>query len=261
MDFFEKIKSVIQLQSIRDIIDFEVKLDSSPQENGDKFDINSDSKRITFFIANLSFKENKIVKKAIRECFYNSIPIIEESKVDLLQKLYQYNDKADNQILTFFLPILTNSDYDALRNSLFLRNEFKDRRNISQLKSDIIARYGERGNMICNLCSAGYFENMMMPIWNKSQVEFYDYWDKAVDRGILALFVNAGMTVANISKEIERRAIYGISYTHIHGIGDKNIKKIKSCLKTEKEKGIIKFTVKNVFEDKILHIYVAEIIF
>ena len=261
MDFLEKIKSVVKLQLTKDIAGFEVKLDSSPQDNEQKYSIDSDSQRITFFITNLSYKESKVIKKAIRECFYNNVPIIEESKDDLLQKLYRYNNKEDNQILAFFKDILSKSDYEALRNSLFLRNQFKDGLNIFQLKSDIVTRYGERGNMICNLCTAGYFENMMMPIFNRSRVEFFDYWDKAVDRGIMALFVNAGMTIANISKEIERRAMYGLSYTHIHGIGDKNIKKIKSCLKTEKEKGTIKFTVKNVFEDKVLHIYVAELIF
>jgi hypothetical protein len=84
-----------------------------------------------------------------------------------------------------------------------------------------------------------------------------------VERGITAIFVNSNMTVEKIGAEIKRKLIssksYGLSNMHIHGIGDKNIRRIKECI--EKEKEAIGFTVKTSFEDKALHVYVAEIIF
>ena len=259
MEFFDRIKGILKPHLPNEFIDYDVKLDSNPNTEGSRYLIDVEAKRVTIFWVNLIPREKKNLQKALRECFYIGIPIIEASKEELLQKLYQYNDKEDNQILSFFKNILSPADWEVLRDALFLRNEFQQQRNVFQLKSDIVTRYSERGNIICNLCTAGYFENMMIPIYNNSITEFHKYWDLAVDRGIMALFVNVGMSIETMGKEIERRALYGISYMHIHGIGDKNIKKIKECLKAEKEN--INFTVKNIFENKELHVYVAEIIF
>ena len=103
----------------------------------------------------------------------------------------------------------------------------------------------------------------MIPLYNANQTEFWKYYDIAVERGITALFVNAGMTVDKIGEEINRRLIsaksYGLRKIDIHGIGDNNIKKIKECI--ELEKTHLGFTVKNIYTDKSLHVCVVEIIF
>lgn len=153
-------------------------------------------------------------------------------------------------------------DWQALRDSLFLRNEFKNHHSITLLKQNIVHRYGERGNTISNLCTAGYFEATMIPLFNSDQKEFWTYYDLALNKGITALFVNQGMTIDKVGDEIKRRLesgrLYGLKYVHIHGIGDANIKKISTCI--EKHKTTLGYTEKNVFSDTKLHVIVIEII-
>ena len=264
MSFFEKVKGIIPPKISKNLIDYEIKLDSSPSKVGDKYSFDIKKKLVTIFLGSLSAKEKRTLKTAIKNSFdEGAVILIEESKKDLLQRLYKYDNKEDNQILTFFQPILSFPDYQVLRDALFLRSEFKNRKSVTTLKGDIRSRYGERGVAISNLCTAGYFEETMIPLYNANQTEFWKYYDIAVERGITALFVNAGMTVDKIGEEINRRLIsaksYGLRKIDIHGIGDNNIKKIKECI--ELEKTHLGFTVKNIYTDKSLHVCVVEIIF
>ena len=120
----------------------------------------------------------------------------------------------------------------------------------------------KRGNTISNLCTAGYFEKIMIPLYNSSLTEFWRYYDLALDMGITDLFVNATMTTSKIRDEISRRLklakTYGLRYIHIHGIGKKNIKNIQECI--EKEKGSLDFTEKHLLTNKSLGVLVVELI-
>jgi hypothetical protein len=263
MSFFSDLKQIIPSNTAKDLFGYDVKLNFSKKSGLKLFDINHPDKLLTIYVNRLSIKEERNLKASIKKHFeLDNIYLIEESKTALLERLYSYNDKRDNQILAFFKPILSGLDWQALRDSLFLRNEFKLRNNVGQLKNDIVLRYGERGNVISNMCTAGYFEETMIPLYNNSSKEFWAYYDMAIDRGITALFVNGKMTVAKIKEEIKRRLIqakaYGLPYIHIHGIGQKNINNINECI--EKEKSNLGFTEKNIFMDKKLEILVVEII-
>lgn len=262
---FDKIKDIIHPSPPSLLLGYSIHLDSTPHDEEEGLSsIDKRNKIVTIYINNLSAKESAKLKKAIKDAFgAEKVLLIEKSKVDLINRLYKYDDKNDNRILTFFKAIISDKDWQVLRDSLFLRNEFKNGRPTGQLKSDIISRYGERGRIISNLCTAGYFEETMMPLYNHDQKEFYKYYDIAVDRAIAALFVNSSMTVEKISIEITNKLkaakAYGLSTIHIHGIGDKNILRIKECLDSQKVK--LGFAVKTSFEDKAFHVYVAEILF
>lgn len=263
MTFFEELHIFIPAGVAKTLLNFNVKLDFSSSQKDKKFRIIKQDNLVIFFVKNLSPKEQKILKRTIKKHFNgDELYLIEETKIPLLDRLYKYNNAKDNQILAFFKPHLSDLDWQALRDSLFLRNEFNNHNNISIYKSDIIMRYGERGNTISNLCTAGYFEEVMIPLFNKSIREFWEYYDLAIDRGITALFVNAGMTIEKIQHEIKRRLIsaksYGLPFIHIHGIGKKNIENIKKCISKEKETG--NFTEKNVLVDEKLGVLVVEIL-
>jgi len=258
MSFYDHVKGIIPPSVSKTLNDFEVRLNSTTL-NDEKYLIDTSNKCVIIYVLSLASKEKRALRKGIKGGFECDVPLISQSSIGLLQRLYQYNDKEDTRILKFFENILSNKDWETLRDSLFLRNEFKKRKNVSQLKYDIFTRYGERGNTISNLCTAGYFEETMIPLYNLEPKEFHKYWDAAVDRGVMALFVNSRMKIEKIVLEIKRRSKYGIKYMHIHGIGDANIEKIKECLTKESES--IGFTVKNMYTDDNLHIYVAELIF
>jgi len=258
----KKFNGIIPQSKIKDIYDYSIKLDFST--GGSKcYQISRSDKTLIINVNNLPLKEKKILKAIIIDSIDNDKAIlIANSRTELLDKLYKYNDSNDNQILSFFKPILSNKDWETLRDSLFLRNEFKKHININNLKLDIKTRYGERGNTISNLCTAGYFEEVMIPLFNSSQTDFWNYYDLSLDMGITALFVNDKMKINEIRDEIKRRLHlgkeYGLQNIHIHGIGKKNIKNIKDCI--EKEKSSLNFTEKHLFTDKSLNVLVVELI-
>lgn len=264
---FEKLGILIPKGKANTLAGYDVHLSSSKPTSGNreaKYRINHQSKVVTFYIPNLSVKEKRKLQRAIREeVGDDSAMLIKQAKFDLISRLYKYNNKSDNKILSFFQNVLSRPDWLVLRDSLFLRNEFKNDRSIALLKQDIISRYGERGNLISNLCTAGYFEETMIPLYNHSQEEFHKYYDIAVNRGITALFVNSHMSVEKIKSEIKGRLTsakaYGLSDFHIHGIGKTNIAKIKQVL--EQQKSSEGFQVKTTFEDEKLYVYVVEVIF
>lgn len=270
MAWIDKLKVVLPSSLPGEAYSYDIKLtgEQPPKsKNANKvYHIDTENKIIQIFIRSLSPKELRILKKFAKEAFADNLcHFVEDNKLSLLDSLYKYNqnNKEDSQTLTFFKKTLSNVDWEALRSSLYLRSEFKKKNNVTILKQDIKNKFGERGNVISNLCTAGYFESTMIPLFNKSEKEFWQYYDLAVDRGVTALFVNVGMTVDKIKSEINRilssAKNYGLPYVHIHGIGKRNIDNIKLCI--DKQKDNLSFTEKNILsiEDGI-QILVVEII-
>lgn len=257
----KKFKGILPAATIEKYPDYDIKLCSTVSKKTHQ--VIKTTKSINIYINNLSPKQLKFLKEDILINFEaGNLFLLEDSRVDLLNRLYQYNDDDDNRILDFFKSILSRMDWEALRDSLFLRYEFKKHRSISTLKTDIIARFSERGNTISNLCTAGYFEEVMINLYNSSKEEFWKYYDLALDKGITALFVNSKMDTKKIQEEIQHRLksakTYGLPYVHIHGIGNKNIKNIEECI--SKQKGSLPFTNKNIFKDDKLHVLIVELI-
>jgi len=268
MCLIEKLNFIIPPKQINGSKNFDLEIVSDGSKIYDPaFKIDSLKKTVTIYIASLSSKENRKLKAILRDDFKNDeIYLIEDIKAQLFDNLYKYkSENKDGSILKFFKPILSNHDYLALRDSLFLRSRFVQNEDVRLLKKDIRYRYGERGNSISNLCTAGYFENIMIPLYNKDKTEFFQYYDIAVDRGITALFVNSKMQTKEIKSEIKRKINSAKSYGqlktfHIHGIGKLNISNIKKCLVELKKEITIVFIERNVFLDNKTHIFVVEII-
>jgi len=260
----KKFKGIIPQDEVMSIQDYSIKLDFLSTHKK-SYIIDRPNKRLVIHVNSIPKKEQKNLKTIISSCINNNTAIlIAEDKVSLLDKLYQYNDAKDKQILAFFQPIFSRVDWEALRDSLYLRNAFKNREDIHSLKEDIRARYGERGNTISNLCTAGYFEEVFIPLFNSSplQTEFWQYYNLSLEMGLTALFVHAQMTIETINSEIKRRIElgkkYGLKFIHIHGIGEKNIKNIKKFI--QQEKGKLNFTEKNIFTNESSNILIVELI-
>jgi len=188
-----------------------------------------------------------LIKESIKE----GNPILEINASELLSQLYEYNkENKNNQTLNFFKPIIPLEDFEALESSLYLREVFIKNGDVSKLKQDIRKRFGDRGNTIANLCTAGYFEKFLLPLYNSSKERFKELYEIIVAKSVLAIFIHSQMSQEQIPKDITNKlrisTKYGIKFIHIHGIGDYNINKIKECLGEQKE--YFDFFQKEIYE-------------
>jgi hypothetical protein len=146
-------------------------------------------------------------------------------------------------VLNFFRPIIPLEDFEALNSALYLREVFLSNGDVSKLKQDIRKRFGDRGNTIANLCTAGYFEKFLMPLYNSSKEKFNELYEIIVAKSVLAIFVHSDMTQEQIPKEItyklEISTKYGIKFIHIHGIGILNVNKIKKTMYHHTINGVV----------------------
>ena len=109
--------------------------------------------------------------------------LVSAKKNSLLNCLYEFTkeeSKEDQEILIFFNNKIPHKDYLVLRDSLFLRREFfikkKSPGTITSYKLDIRNRFGIRGVNIANLCTAGYFEKLIMPLFGEHSKEDFEYY-------------------------------------------------------------------------------------
>jgi len=205
----------------------------------------------------LNLNEMKSAQKvALKEVIAESIgegnKLLQTETEELLQNLYRYKreNTNDKQILEFFRPIIPPTDIEALEAALYLRIIFKKRGDIQKLKSDIINSFGSRGNNITNLCSAGYFEGFLMPLYNSNKEAFKKLYEAMVGQSAVAFFVHHNMSQVEIAKGIKKKLSiskkYGIGFVHIHGIGVENVSKIKKCINEERKS--FDFFDRNTFE-------------
>ncbi|GAB4449090.1 MAG: hypothetical protein Fur0028_04270 [Bacteroidales bacterium] len=260
---FKHFKGILPKNICEKYIDFSIIL-VNDQENNKSYSINKEKKLIYINLYKLSKKNKNLLKKDLIKNFENDkINFLLYNKLELLNKLYKYSNKEDDELISFFTPILSKIDLEALRVSLFIRNEFKKHRKIKDLKNELYIKYGERGKMISNICTAGYFENYLKPLYEKSSpnhIDFFKNYNFLLDSGILALFVNNEMKEEKIISEIKRRLSlakqYGLHFIHIHGIGNNNINKIKKIISNNT------FDYKKMNENIInqLNVYIVEFV-
>ena len=123
-----------------------------------------------------------------------------------------------------------------------MKNVFERGENVSNLKDDIVTRYGDRGRNICNLCSAGYFTSQIKPLYEEmysqpdfSLNKFLAIYEIIVTESPYAFFINSWMSdkqaMDEVLKRMEVSRRYGIKYLNIHGIGRENTEKIATLLK------------------------------
>lgn len=230
----------------------------------------SESKPVTYYkeenaykidLEKLNEKEYKQIKSQYKDYVEKGEVLLETKASSLLDELYLFKNKS-NSTLEFFHEIISPKDFSALRASIFVREKFKVSQPINDLKRDIIMRFGDRGRNICNLCSAGYFEEFLTPLYNSDKKGFFEIYEDLVADSMLAVFVNTGMKAedipAEITKKIEISKKYGFKFIHIHGIGEKNINTIKEFIDSKKAE---LFNVEKIrYANPEKHIFIAELI-
>ncbi len=213
-------------------------------------------------VAKLDKKEYAEIEKFSRQYVGADKMLLEDKSCTLLNELYKFKE-YHNSTLVFFKHIIPKSDYIALESSLFVREKFDNDEPIADLKRGITMRFGDRGRNICNLCTAKYFEEFLIPLFNADKEPFDNIYEDLIKNSMLAVFVNQSMEVDDIPGEIKKKIAiskkYGFNFIHIHGIGQTNIDTIKKFIDSEK---INLFNiVKIIYSNPKEHILVVELLF
>ncbi len=199
----------------------------------------------------LTSKQQDELKKLLNDVVQiEDTVLIEEESNKLLEDFTKSDsEKRNKKILAFLRNKIPPEDVKALRASLYLRKLHEERTNrelIAKVKSDIIQKYGERGGNIANLCTAGYFESTIIPLYETmakeagfKQEKFITRYDAIVLQVPFAVFVSGQHTEASLKSEvlskIETNKKYGIHKLNIHAIGIRNSSKIKKVIKEIEE--------------------------
>jgi DNA-binding protein YbaB len=237
-----------------------------------------DEKTINIGLRNLPPKEAEEIQDLLRDALEKEgIHFIEKKAEATIEDIIQ-NEHADEnkKILETLLPYIPSKDVGILRASLYLRKIFKNEgegRHTGHWKSQIMLKYGDRGRKIANLCTAGYFEEQIIPLLEQMRKgpkfvleDFQKVYDTIIEEHGFAVFVvstwEEPQIRAAIKKKIETNLRYGLKYIHIHVIGRPALKKTQAAvtdllkvfkklvLETEKVSGNVLY-MKLIFESSI----------
>lgn len=144
-----------------------------------------------------------------------------------------------------FAQIIPPADIPLLNASLYLKRRFESGAQVSALKDQIIRVYGPRGRNFANLCSAGYLEDWFWPLYEHllrshpgdpvaARARFQIIYNSIVNELPWTEFVSTKDSPSAIKTHIiDKMTINiqnGVRFMNIHGLGEPNVKKIKSIL-------------------------------
>ncbi len=122
-------------------------------------------------------------------------------------------------------------------------------------------RFGARGRQICNLCTAGYFDDFLPDVYNEDKTAFTDIYEALVN-GVYTEFVNQHMTKEILSQKLmaklERCERYGVPFFRVHGLGKANTKLIEEVI--SEQKNVNDFFEKNIYKSGNGNLTVVELI-
>ncbi len=218
--------------------------------NANKVTWKKSTNQLIINIAKLDGLQTKALKEVVQSYINddNGILLQRESK-SLLDRIFEYHKTNGDDIesLACINGAIPNLDYQALEASYFIRAEMNSgSKKVPALKKDILERYGKRGGDIANLCTSGYFDELIIPlVANLKKEDFQKEYEKIVGLGTQALFIHNRMSKKLIINEIDRKITlaqrYGLKSFHIHCRGEANIALIDSVLKEyQEENGMLK---------------------
>ena len=183
-----------------------------------------------------------IIRVAVLE---DDIPLLEEKSKNRIEDIELKESAGDTKkLLDFFREKIPEDDFGALRAAIYIKKRFDERapfNEIYSLKGELMAKYGVRGRKINNLFSSGYFETMIMPLFNEmvthpgfDKDDFLKQYNLIITEEAFAVFVSGWMMADELSpiihSKIRKNLKYGINFITIHGIGQENVENIKDIL-------------------------------
>lgn len=248
MLLFDKLKQLFKFDiSISD--SFNIHINKNSNNTSEPWGYNESTKQFLINLDKISGEDLKNVKYLLSESLNEDFTFLEQTSDERVNDIIETEkDEGTHKLLTFFSNKIPKNDFDALRSAVYIRTLFTrgtDYDTIYRLKGEVIKKHGKRGLNICNLCTSGYFEKLLIPLYKeieKSPTFSNDKFDKVyntiIDEEAFAVFIKSSTPISEVRNVIEtqinRNSKYGIKYVNIHGIGYENISKIKEVISTIK---------------------------
>lgn len=241
MSWFDKLKEFVKIDiHIHDVIKINIKSNDSSE----RFDYNEGEKALSINLDKLTGVEKGEFGQIVRESVSEDITLLGQKPKELIEDIKLKEKSEDVQaLLGYFKDKIPSDDFAALRSAVYIKKLFDERASpevIYDLKGDVIKKYGKRGLNICNLCSSGYFDTMIKPLYDEISNEgfdknvFLDNYNVIINEEAFAVFVSGDKSKSELKNIIERKINRNLSYGRrdvtIHGIGISNVVKIKEAI-------------------------------
>lgn len=217
----------------------------SSEEQGEPVELHERQLIVRF--NRLSDQQKKTLQGLFKEIQEQGKTFISQERTKILLK---FKDVAPTQKLSSdFLKLTTTpGDSECFKVGVFLQMACADhfkagictKEDFHSERSRISAKYGDRGAKILKICTAGYLDTYILPLFSmyeesKISVAFFkEQYDLIIKEEAFSIFVNGYMGVKDIVEKIEKKMKtnreYGIPLLNIHGIGENNIRNIQSAL-------------------------------
>ncbi len=206
----------------------------------------------------------KVMKQVLEQSTPDGYLMSNPQSKDALKLIGSYDNISQKDASRKFVEEnIPQYDRSLWFSALILKEEFKkgDNDTVGQLKHQISTASPGRGNNIANLCSAGYLESHIVPLYqylvieNGQQTLFVEIYETIVMEFPFAVFVSAERSIDEIEEEIVTKIKlvkkYGWVKVSVHGIGETNVSKIREIIPmVEKECAEIKSTDISSYESK-----------
>lgn len=208
--------------------------------------INSDNDNrtinLTINVTNTAdIKTIETTRKALKELIGDSpkFQFSNEKTIESRKLIDGYlGDNSDDPLRIFIRTNIPLQDQSIWYSALILRDEFNKGHNevVSKLKQQLISSRMDRGRNIANLCSAGYLETLIMPLYEAAKEKddinvFNRIYETIVVEYPFAVFVSSNRPYQEIKDEVTNKVkhvkSYGWKKVSIHGIGEENVKTIQ----------------------------------
>jgi len=250
--------SIKILPNLKSLVSFN-KIQITNSDIGNNVNYNDEIKSIGFNWAKLDTPTKSELERLLPQALEEDFIFIENEAEDFVVDFNSKEKLQDTQdALHFLMPLIPIEDVNIWRASLYLKRQFEipthDKEQIKDLKRRIIEKYGDKGKNISNLCSAGYLEIVLKPLYeylkkdseNEASAKniFLSKYKVIVQELPFTIFVYSDMTEKSIHDEIERRRQSGTKFIIIHGIGKDNVRFIRKTIDQLESKISIKKSIK-----------------
>jgi|GEM_PF-1806821 len=221
-----------------------VKVDNSRVDKSINVVINVGSKEAADPVL-LAQRVGELVQLQVQELERPVLEVEASKTVAELESPSEYQEQID-----FFQGKIPSSDMLILRAAYYLRTVHEGGKSVTGLKRGITARYGTRGSSIANLCSGGYFETYLRPLYenlaekpNFTDSMFLDNYEIIINNAPFAYFVNANQNLDELINNLVEKIVFSKRYGQhklaIHAIGRDNIDKVNRALEDDTIKDLI----------------------
>ena len=163
-----------------------------------------------------------------------------KSTEDIKQIKHLHEDAQYSELLNFIKLAIPSKDRSIWMAALVLRDEFKkgNQDRVRVIKEDMLRLHGTRAANITNLCTAGYLESEIIPLYEVQSEEldkFNENYENIVMEYPFAVFVRSENSDKEVILQIKNK-INQLLENHqprvdIHGLGYKNVETINKAIR------------------------------